>query len=243
MRKVLFCDLDDTLIYTASVYAKKKKENALRIASELDLPSDFVRDRINKTEMELIGVYGISSYRFCYSSKLTYEKLCKEKGVKPQGEISESLWKNAESVLAEKYQVIEGAIESLQKVHQMGWNIVIWTMGDYWGQLKKVLDLGIESILYDVQVLDEKNEETLDIGLSMYSSDIAAMVGNSERSDVHPALRCGIWAIHIPCKTWEYDIYEIDTKNRKYMRIDDIKELPKAIANIEVVEMEQALAI
>lgn len=243
MRKVLFCDLDDTLIHTARVYSEKRNQNAEIISQELAIPARDVVDFIEKVEAKMIELFGMNCHRFAYSNQLAYKLLCQNVGKLPDQRLIEAIWRNCETTLTADYQPIEGAVKALKAVNRMGWDIVIWTLGNWWVQLKKILDLNLQNVIFNFHALTEKDERALQSGLEFYSADIAVMVGNSPRSDIYPALQCGIWAVHIPAQTWAYDEYVIDTRNEKYVCIDHIKDLPETLLRIEGLEARQTLVV
>lgn len=242
-RKVLFCDLDDTLIYTAGIFEERKKNNAEIIARDLGISAEQVYQFIGQVEMEMIKLFGVNCHRFSYSCRFAYQALCRRLGRSPKEEVWRRIWKEAEEVYTNDFKTIEGSTDALRQAKALGWDIVIWTLGDWWGQLRKVLNLEVDDVLYDIQTLPVKDDQSLAKGLEMYPADIAVMVGNSQRSDVYPALKCGIWAVHIPAETWAYDEFPIDTTHEKYVVIDSITQLPSALKHIERVEIEKSVLV
>ena len=52
------------------------------------------------------------------------------------------------------------------------------------------------------------------------------MIGNSPKSDINPALRNNMYAIHIPYRdTWKIDIEPIVNSNGKFKQVSCFKEL------------------
>ena len=59
----------------------------------------------------------------------------------------------------------------------------------------------------------------------------AAMVGNSMKSDVLPALQAGAWAAHIPyAVTWAHELADAPQGEPRYGALESIADLPTWIA-------------
>jgi putative hydrolase of the HAD superfamily len=59
------------------------------------------------------------------------------------------------------------------------------------------------------------------------------MVGNSLKSDIHPALEVGSWAVHIPYDvTWELEHADRPTEQERFREIRTLHTLPDVVRQI-----------
>ena len=96
---------------------------------------------------------------------------------------------------------VEAALASLPgKVER-----VLITKGDLLHQQRKLDRSGLAHHFDRIEVVSDKKPETYQRIFGNLASR-SAMVGNSLRSDILPALEAGLWALHIPyAVTWEHE--------------------------------------
>ena len=74
------------------------------------------------------------------------------------------------------------------------------TMGERSEQIDKIKRAGISQFFADIDVLDDKDEETYRRLMTTYNLHPAGtwMIGNSAKKDIEPAHRCGLKTVWIP---------------------------------------------
>ncbi len=104
---------------------------------------------------------------------------------------------------------LPGVTETLQQLrHKSNRKMVLFTKGDRIEQERKVERSGLGTFFDDVVVVDEKHPAAYERLCRQHQvqPERLAMVGNSFKSDIAPALEVGCMAVHIPFHaTWKYE--------------------------------------
>jgi putative hydrolase of the HAD superfamily len=110
---------------------------------------------------------------------------------------------------------VETALQSLRgKVE-----LVLVTKGDLFHQEAKIARSGIESMFDRIEIVSDKRPATYSRIFGPISADEprAAMVGNSVRSDILPAIEAGLWALHVPHDMiWDHEVADVPTDQPLY---------------------------
>jgi len=154
--------------------------------------------------------FGYLRDRFPNSLVETYKALCFKADILFNRSIADRIWqigmKAFDPSLYKKKGLIKGAKEVLNFLKEQDNELVLLTLGDRQVQQLKidVLDLGqwfrhicIVLLNKDKEDVFRTTKRAFPKARSIYS------VGNSMESDIKPALKIGLSAIHIPHNTWE----------------------------------------
>lgn len=103
------------------------------------------------------------------------------------------------AIIADAFTPLPGVAEALADLRGFA-RLSLVTKGDEQIQLHKLASSGLEWAFDDVIVVKEKNVELYRhlFGPSQAASPHAAMIGNSLKSDVLPAIEAGLFGIFVP---------------------------------------------
>lgn len=221
----IYMDLDDTLIQTQQLFEKFKK-NCIRyilLADSTDtLKYEDVLAHFNAREIENIEIYGFKNERFIISWQETFNHYFPDRDA---GEIG----RLAAIVFQRTAPLMEGAIETLDRLKEMGYEITIITCGVDEVQNKRIDDVGIRKYFKDIHVVPHKNKSMM--GSIITDTENSVMIGNSMRSDIYPSLQLGIPAIQVEAPNWFHD--EMDIIPEGEYHHCTIQEVPEVMAKLE----------
>jgi putative hydrolase of the HAD superfamily len=127
---------------------------------------------------------------------------------------------------------LPGVRETLPKLAARG-RLVLVTKGDLFHQESKLAASGLGDHFEGVEIVSEKTAEVYARVFQRYGAPPrrAAMVGNSLRSDIWPALAAGAYAVHIPHEfEWERERAETPAGEPRFARLSAFADLPKWLA-------------
>ncbi|WEK55859.1 MAG: HAD hydrolase-like protein [Candidatus Cohnella colombiensis] len=237
MKQTILFDLDDTLVYCnkyfhAIVAQFQEKMN------EWFAPSGVTREEMMKKHEEIdiagVQVLGFNSEHFPQSFVDTYRYYKQLTGRSGSGLEEDQLWKLGLSVYdieIEPYPLMEETLDSLAR---QGHELHLYTGGDHLIQRKKIDQMRLERYFQDrIYVRMHKNTSALEKILSEGQFDRTQtwMIGNSIRTDVMPALQCGIHSIYLKQEEeWSYNVIPIDTKpTGAFFTVTALPQVPPAI--------------
>lgn len=103
---------------------------------------------------------------------------------------------------------LPGVAETLERLQDGPYRLVVFTKGELQDQENKLKRSGLLHYFDDVEITSDKTQhEFLQLcrHQDIHPSQLL-MVGNSFRSDIAPALAIGAWAVHIPFYvTWQLE--------------------------------------
>lgn len=238
---LLIFDLDDTLIITNPEFEKTNVASAEIVSTAIfgDLSQvENILKRQRAIDLELVTQYGFVRPRFLHSWLRTLDHFAKENNTRLKGSDVHRLGNTVQDIYNRKYENIPGMIEVIKELKAQGYSMVILTAGEEDVQNKRVHDSGVVEFMDAIHVYSYKTPATLQEVMDKYPNKSAYhMIGNSLKSDIHPALTNDIWGIHVVRETWEADNYNIDDGNPKYVQIQSIKDLPIALLRIHQSEV------
>lgn len=230
-----FVDWDDTLKVTNALYGAVSEKNACLILEKLPTCSLTVAEIVTRVHaIDLAKTHTIGLHQRHYPDAWVegYHELAYEYGTTPSEELTAYLYNEAAKVVHMPQKDYPGARDLLHYLRRMGCEITIWTAGDPQVQEAKVERSGYRSMVDRVCAVSDKNPDTLRRTLGNRNRERVFVIGNSPRSDVFPALRLGIWAIHILQDTWEYDSLSVDTHDPRYIAVHTLTEIPAVLTTI-----------
>ena len=114
--------------------------------------------------------------------------------------------------------------------------VVLITKGDLLDQERKLAQSGLGDLFHGVEIVSDKTAAMYQAAFARHGAgpQNAAMVGNSLKSDVLPALAVGAWGIHVPHDlTWSYEQAEPPIDAPRFRAISDLGALPNLIAELK----------
>lgn len=196
---------------------------------------------------ELWDAYGASPERFPIACRTAYEELSREYGMDVEADGAAVAYEHGrlaylpETGYAGKgfYQGVEAMFDVLDEAADA---VYVVTVGDPAVQERKIRGLGLDERVDDWYVVDEK-EGTL-TELVENTDDPVWHVGNSETSDLFPALAAGAGAIHIPGEGWAPDEAADDpATDQPWLRLRDRDAFDEAMDAVMAYEDGDADAL
>jgi putative hydrolase of the HAD superfamily len=229
-RAILF-DLDDTLIDNHFKYLEADIA-ALRIVfkalgTQAPEPGAILR-RADEIDRHMVEI-GEPAEKFVLERFPTawvraYEELCAENGARVRPGIRERVYRAAFRAFRPPFPLVPFAKATLEKLRRRGFVLHLVTLGVDAHQRAKIVSTGLEPLFESITVTVCDKEKALAAHADRYGAEATVMVGNSLRSDINPALRLGLHAVHIPRSTWSREW--VEPVSGDYHRLEDIRRLP-----------------
>ena len=236
----IYFDLDDTLIHSQEKYNTAKTKCLDILQKELDLTTEERREmrmHFNAVDARrLIEQKKFNIRRFTYSWLEVYNEYCDKKGVAPKPETRALLRQTSGQAWEPPFDLYDGVLDTLKslKTEFPISRISILTLGDPTVQEKKIKSLPkeIRNYIDGVYVVNDKDPESFKKILGDNKPEKCLMVGNSPKSDIDPALRIGMKALHIPQRTWHGDKAHINKNHENYHTVACFPEIKECIQEL-----------
>lgn len=226
-------DLDDTLIPNTYKYHGPILRCAMIVVRALGHKSMYPPDLL-KLQLEidqgLVAEKGFSTDRFPLSWVLTYERLAGLAETPVDPEVVERLRSVASEFQRGPFRMFPGAKRALRRLRKEKRALHVITAGDETLQRRKIAEAGIADYVDTVHVTPMKKKDILASIVGDRPGE-GAMVGDSKKSDILPAVELGMTAVWLPSETWSFVNADID--ETKYHRIKTMAELPDLLRKIE----------
>ncbi|MES2859981.1 MAG: HAD family hydrolase [Pseudomonadota bacterium] len=220
-------DADDTLWHNETIFR-------LTQARFVDLLADHgdeatIEARMAETERRNLRLYGYGVKGFTLSMIETAMELC-HGGAPP--EVVREILAAGREMLAHPVETLPGVDEALATLSER-YRLILITKGDLMDQERKVAASGLGDLFAAVEIVSEKDRNTYDRVFARHGTGAveAAMVGNSMKSDVLPALDAGAYGVHIPyVVTWAHELAAAPEGHARFGTLDTITALPSWIS-------------
>lgn len=223
-------DADDTLWHNETIFRLTHDRFAELLAEHGD--REEIESRLAAVESRNLRLYGYGVKGFTLSMIETAMELCD--GEPPARVIREILAAGRE-MLGHPVEPLPGVEAALSQLARR-YRLVLITKGDLMDQERKLAASDLGELFSGVEIVSEKTPETYRSAFARHGTgpEQAAMVGNSLRSDVLPALEAGCWAAHIPYAiTWAHELAETPSGHPRFATLDSISDLPAWLEQIE----------
>lgn len=212
-------DADDTLWHNERFFrlTQDRFADLLRDYAE----ADHLSERLLAAERRNLGHYGYGIKGFVLSMIETAIEVTQEQV--PASVIAELIAAGQE-MLAHPIELLDGVKETIHALKGRA-RLVLVTKGDLLDQERKLAQSGLGEHFDRVEIVSEK---TPPVYARIFAGHIpAAMVGNSLRSDILPAIEAGAHGIHIPHDlTWEIEQADNPHGQPRFHRIKRMDALP-----------------
>lgn len=234
---ILF-DLDDTLIHCNKYFDLVINQ----FAEWMEMwfaPHRLAKEEIKRKQLELdlagIHVTGFAADRFPESFAETYDYYSSLFGRSPNVEERERLLQLGYSVYDSEFEPYPDVFSTLASLRNAGHQLSLYTGGDETIQRRKAEKVNLAPFFEErIFVATHKNSDALDYILRHMRLDREAtwMIGNSLRTDIVPAIECGIGAVYIPpLSEWAFDRVELPLKRSdRLIRLTSLRQVPRALA-------------
>jgi putative hydrolase of the HAD superfamily len=248
MKQKIMFDLDDTLVH-CNKYFNFILEQFLDEMTTWYAPAGVTRTDIGSKQTEIdiarVHIQGFKSEHFPQSFIDTYHHYQHLTGRAPSPLEEEKLWKLGLSVYEQEVEPYPMMEETLYLLANSGHELHLYTGGDVLIQQRKIELVKLEKFFQDrIYVRQHKNTDALEQILQegQFNRENTWMIGNSVRTDVLPALQCGINAVYLKQETeWKYNVIPIDEPpQRALLTLTALPEVPPAIHSyLAALEMKE----
>jgi putative hydrolase of the HAD superfamily len=219
----LIFDADDTL-WENNIYFDDAFAAFCGHLSHSRLTPDEIRAELDQIEIENNKVHGYGALNFARNLRQCYGHLA-ERQVTPAD--LDHVAGLAHRILETPMELIDGVAETLAELRERH-ELTMFTKGAIPEQTAKIERSGLAPLFAHCAIVKEKHRdaylELADVRAFRHSA--TWMIGNSPKSDVNPALRAGLNAVHIPHeRTWTLEREEIVPGNGKLLVIANFREL------------------
>lgn len=223
-------DADDTLWHHEAYYKLTEARFAEILAPHAD-PA-VVSERLIAAERRNLAFYGYGVKGFVLSMIETAVEITG--GAATSATISAILDAGREMLThpIEPTPHAADALRTLARTHRL----VLITKGDLFDQERKLAQSGLGDFFDAVEIVSEKTADTYARLFARHGdgAERAAMVGNSLKSDVLPALAAGAFGIHVPAEhAWALDHADEPAEAAgRFRRIADLGALPAVVESL-----------
>jgi putative hydrolase of the HAD superfamily len=223
MRQHLIVDADDTL-WENNIYFERAFEEFTDFLAHSSMHPLEVRAALDEIELANARIHGYGSKNFGRNLRECYQRLC-EREVR-DGDLA-TVMSFAERILECPMEVIEGVGETLDYLSSRH-ELTLFTKGHPDEQKLKLDRSGLGVYFAHTAIVKEKDcvaygKLVAERGLDPQR---AWMIGNSPKSDINPALECGLNAVFVPhARTWTLEREEIRRGAGKLIVIERFADL------------------
>jgi putative hydrolase of the HAD superfamily len=225
---VVGLDGDDTLWHSEQLFVETQERFTQLLADHVDIAPDALEERLVAIERQNVGTFGYGVKGFTLS--LIETALDVTGGALPGSAVQEIL-ELGKVLLDHPVTLLDGVFEAVDALTDR-YRVALITKGDLLHQESKVARSGLADLLWQIEIVSEKDEATYRRVLERHAVAPAGfvMVGNSVRSDVLPVLELGGRAVHIPYHvTWALEQAEHEPERHRFPVLGSMAELPGSI--------------
>jgi putative hydrolase of the HAD superfamily len=222
-------DADDTLWQNESFF-RMTEQRFTELLSEHG-EHQVISARLLEAERRNLRFYGFGVKGFTLSMIETALEVT-------GGQVSASV---IAEILSFGRQMLQNPVETLPKARETldalagKYRILLITKGDLFDQERKLAQSGLGDYFSAVEIVSDKTPDTYRRIFTRHGDgpERAAMVGNSLKSDVVPAIRAGSWGVYVPHElTWVLEHEEAPEADPRFRRIADLGQLPALLAQM-----------
>ncbi len=224
-------DADDTLWHNETIFRLSQKRFAELLADHAEEP--VMMDRLAQVERRNLRLYGYGVKGFTLSMLETAMELCD--GSAPPHIVREILAAGRE-MLVHPVETLPGVDETVAELSTR-YRLILITKGDLMDQERKLAASRLGDYFSGIEIVSKKDQPTYEAifcrhGVAPHN---AAMVGNSMKSDVLPAIAAGAWGIHIPYHiTWSHELADAPESHPRYASLSRFDEVPHWLHAMEM---------
>ena len=207
MRQHLIVDADDTL-WENNIYFERAFDEFIDFLAHSSLGPREIRAILDEIETANAKIHGYGSKNFGRNLRECYQRLC-ERDV-CDGDLA-TVMSFAERILECPMEVIEGVAETLEYLAPRH-ELTLFTKGHPDEQKLKLDRSGLGAYFAHTAIVKEKDCAAYGklVEERGFDPQRTWMIGNSPKSDINPALECGLNAVFVPHeRTWALEKEEI----------------------------------
>lgn len=192
--QTLLIDADDTL-WENNIYFEQAIAAFISYLDHKEYTREQVREKLNEVERENVREHGYGLVSFRRALVTCFERLTP--GAVPP-EKHEQILSFAQSIAEQEIDLLDGVARTLPQLAERH-RLILVTKGNQEEQLDKLARSGVAEYFAAVEVPREKDPEAYHAVCAKHALGRRTtwMIGNSPRSDINPALACGLNAVYI----------------------------------------------
>ena len=219
-------DADDTLWHNETIFRLTQARFADLLAPYAD--RDDLAARLAATESRNLRLYGYGIKGFTLSMIETAMDFAGDAA----GPVVREILAAGREMLTHPIEPLPGVETALTQLAER-YRLVLITKGDLLDQERKLAASGLGELFAAVEIVSEKTTATYATLFERHGTGAAsaAMIGNSLKSDVIPALDAGAFAAHIPYHiTWAHEVAEAPVGHPRFVELESMAEVPAWLA-------------
>ena len=221
----LLIDADDTL-WENNIYFERAFTEFCDFLDHSTLHPAEVRLILDEIELANVRVHGYGSANFGRNLRQCYERLA-ERDVHEAD--LQTVTRFAQRILEAPMEVIEGVAETLEYLAARH-RLILFTKGHPEEQKLKIDRSGLGRWFGHTAIVKEKDAASYLRLVEERGLDPAAtwMIGNSPKSDINPALACGLNAVLVPHEhTWRLEHQDVGAPlpGRRFLTVERFAQL------------------
>jgi len=227
IKNIIF-DADDTL-WENNIYYTEATADFFDLAASAGVSREEAQRDFDHLELQVVRERGYGSQHFVYILKELFRRYSVEQRKVLDEERFRKIVQRFEDHPVQPPKLFDGVLETLRYLKDK-YNLYILTKGEFDEQEGKILRAKVNDCVQKYFILPEKNDQAYLTLLSEngWRPEETCMVGNSPKSDINPALRVGMYAIHIPYRdTWKLDDEPIVAREGKFQQLSAFTDLQK----------------
>lgn len=206
--QTLLIDADDTL-WENNIYFERAIAAFISYLDHQELTREQVRATLDAVERENVQRHGYGLVSFRHALTTCFERLSAEPMT---AEKHERIMNFTQSIADEEIELLQGVAETLPELASRH-RLILMTKGNEAEQADKLARSGVAEYFSGVEIPREKDPDAYRKVCAKYelAPHTTWMIGNSPRSDINPALACGLHAVYLRHpQTWALEHEELD---------------------------------
>jgi putative hydrolase of the HAD superfamily len=223
MKMHLILDADDTL-WENNIYFENAFDQFIEFLDHSRLQPHEVRAALDEIELVNAKIHGYGSKNYGRNLRECFQRLS-ERGV-GDGDL-DTVMSFAERILECPMKVLAGVAETLAYLAPRH-ELTMFTKGHPDEQKLKIDRSGLGVYFTHAAVVKEKDSAAYRklVEERGFDPQRSWMIGNSPKSDINPALECGLNAVFVPhSRTWGLELEEIRPGSGKLIVVERFSDL------------------
>lgn len=221
----LLIDADDTL-WENNVYFERAFDEFVDFLGHSRLSPDEVREVLDQIELDNVGRHGYGSKSFGRNLLQCFERLAERSYADYD---LENVVQIAERIMHHPIDIIAGVRDTLAYLTERH-HLTLCTKGHSEEQLLKFERSALGPYFHGVEVVREKDAAAYREIVERFemAPERTWMVGNSPKSDIHPALEAGLRAVFVPHeRTWSLEIVDLPMPSDRFRMVERFADLSR----------------
>jgi len=223
-------DADDTLWHNERFFALTQDRFASILADYA--PRERLDESLLAAERRNLHRYGYGIKGFVLSMIETAVEITDER---VPARVVREILEAGHEMLEHPIELLPHAREAVETLAASHHRLILITKGDLMDQERKLAQSGLGDHFDRVEIVSEKAREVYARIFAEHGegAERAMMVGNSLKSDIHPALEAGAWAVHVPFElTWALEHAAVPDGHPRFREMADLGGLVPLVADL-----------